>query len=161
MTQLRGKDMRNEAGTWVIRITPEAGTVKTKKYRDVPLHLQVIELGFVDFVKRSNSGPLFYRSASENGNKEQAQATSGTISEWLQGEGLIPEELAPSHSWRHRFKTLARDHGSAEFVVNSICSHEGRTEGDNYGDVSIKAKKLVVDMMPRFEFAPEPVEDPP
>lgn len=29
--------------------------------------------------------------------------------------------------------------------------------GDNYGDVSIKAKKLVIDKMPRFELESDPI----
>ena len=38
MIQLRRQDIRQEDGTWFMRITPEAGSTKTNKYRDVPLH---------------------------------------------------------------------------------------------------------------------------
>jgi integrase len=38
MTQLRGQDVRCEGGIPFLRITPEAGRVKTGRWRDVPLH---------------------------------------------------------------------------------------------------------------------------
>ncbi len=64
LTQLRGEDVfsRRIGGdeVWVMRITPEAGRVKTRKARDVPLYPHIVEHGFIDFVKRKGSGPLFY-----------------------------------------------------------------------------------------------------
>jgi hypothetical protein len=41
MTQLRKEDLRLEEDRWILRITPDAGSVKTGQYRDVPLHKQV------------------------------------------------------------------------------------------------------------------------
>src|SRR5690606_23390308 len=40
ITQLRKEDIRTENGITYIRITPEAGSVKNRQYRDVPLHNQ-------------------------------------------------------------------------------------------------------------------------
>jgi hypothetical protein len=45
-----------------MRITADAGTVKAGGYRDVPLHPQLVDLGFTDFVNASPDGPLFYRA---------------------------------------------------------------------------------------------------
>jgi hypothetical protein len=59
ITQLRGKDVKQQEGTWVIQITPEAGTVKTGKPRTVPLHEHLLAQGFVEFVHGSGNGPLF------------------------------------------------------------------------------------------------------
>ena len=58
--QLRKEDVRQEGGIWLIRISPEAGTVKTRQYRDVPLHNQLIKLGFLDFVEAAPDGHLFF-----------------------------------------------------------------------------------------------------
>jgi len=38
--------VRKENGRWIIRITPEAGSVKAEDFRDIPLHQQLIDLGF-------------------------------------------------------------------------------------------------------------------
>ncbi len=50
IVQLRKEDLRRVGRWWFIRITPEAGTVKTNEARDVPLHPHLIELGFPEFV---------------------------------------------------------------------------------------------------------------
>jgi hypothetical protein len=62
LTQLRKQDIRKEGDTYVMRITADAGTVKAGGYRDVPLHPQLVDLGFTDFVNASPDGPLFYRA---------------------------------------------------------------------------------------------------
>lgn len=51
LAQLRKQDVSLRGGVWVIRITPEAGTVKTNEAREVPLHQQVIDLGFPAFAQ--------------------------------------------------------------------------------------------------------------
>jgi len=48
--QLRGQDVQQMEGIWTIRITPEAGTVKNKAARIVPLHAHLIEQGFIEVV---------------------------------------------------------------------------------------------------------------
>jgi integrase len=62
ITQLRKEDLRQVDGGWVARITPDAGTVKSGGYRDVPLHRQIIEEGFVSVLTNAPSGPLFHNS---------------------------------------------------------------------------------------------------
>ena len=42
-----------------MKLTPEAGTMKTGKARTVPIHAHVIEQGFIEFVKLRGKGPLF------------------------------------------------------------------------------------------------------
>lgn len=153
MAQLRSQDLRLEGGCWVLRITPEAGTVKAGGFRDVPLHPQLVELGFIDFVEGIKSGPLFYRSKTPQGNLKSAQTVSGRLSEWLGTTGLIPDGVAPNHGWRHRFKTVGRDLGVSDRVLDAICGHAGRTAGDNYGDVTIHAKKQLIDRMPAYDLS--------
>src|SRR5258707_79893 len=62
LTQLRRQDVESRPGVgWVIRITPEAGTVKTGEVRVVPLHADLVKQGFPAWVQRQSSGPLFQR----------------------------------------------------------------------------------------------------
>ncbi|WP_242220105.1 DUF6538 domain-containing protein [Shinella zoogloeoides] len=65
ITQLRKEDVQETEGVPFIRITPEAGSVKTGQYRDVPLHPHLVEMGFLDFVRASPEGPLFYEAKTE------------------------------------------------------------------------------------------------
>ena len=60
ITQLRGIDVVTQDGIDAIRITPDAGTQKTRKPRTVPLHAHLIEQGFLTFAKSVGRGPLFY-----------------------------------------------------------------------------------------------------
>jgi integrase len=59
--QLRAEDIyQHPLGFWVMRITPEAGTVKDGEARQVPLHEHLVAQGFPAFAKGRRSGPLFY-----------------------------------------------------------------------------------------------------
>jgi integrase len=60
ITQLRGSDVVQEHGITAIRITPDAGSVKGREPRVVPLHDHLIEQGFLKFVAQRGAGPLFY-----------------------------------------------------------------------------------------------------
>lgn len=151
ITQLRQEDVRQDGDRWIIRITPDAGSVKTGEYRDVPLHRQVVDLGFPEFVKQAGSGPLFHRAKRPEAYLTAARTTAGRVSDWLQKRGLIPEGIQPSHGWRHRFKTLGRELGLSDRVIDAIQGHAGRTAGDGYGDATLNAKIRVIDALPNYE----------
>jgi hypothetical protein len=51
LIQLRGQEIEQRAGDHVLRITPDAGTVKTGKARTVPIHPHLVEMGLVDYVE--------------------------------------------------------------------------------------------------------------
>jgi integrase len=151
MTQLRKEDIRHEGETIIIRITPDAGTVKAGGYRDVPVHLQVIKLGFMDFVKAAQEGPLFFESGKGRNPASAAATISGRISKWLQSLDLIPEGLQPNHAWRHRFKTIGTEEGIPDRTLDAIQGHASKTAGDNYGDVTVKARKAAIDKFPSYD----------
>ncbi|WP_416796293.1 tyrosine-type recombinase/integrase [Ciceribacter azotifigens] len=151
ITQLRKEDIRTENGITYIRITPEAGTVKNRQFRDVPLHSQVIEKGFLKFVAASSDGPLFYPPMRGPRKANPAQTVSGRISNWLQKAGVIPPGVRPNHGWRHAFKTTGLDIGIDGRVLDAIQGHSPRTAGENYGNVSLLAKKRAIDQFPAFD----------
>lgn len=151
MTQLRKEDVRQEGDRWVIRITPDAGSVKAGDYRDVPLHRQVIALGFIDFVSAAKPGPLFHAGKAPARFLASARGTAGRISQWLQDADLVPPGIQPSHGWRHRFKTQARELGLSDRIADAIQGHAGRTASDHYGDISLIAKARVIDQLPEYD----------
>lgn len=150
ITQLRKEDVRKEGDWWIIRITPDAGSVKAGGYRDVPLHPQVIDLGFIEFVKDARPGPLFHAATDPDKFHTAASSISDEVSKWLRRSKLSPEGVQPSHGWRHRFKTQCRELGVSDFVSDAIQGHVGRTASDNYGDVTISAKIIAVRELPRY-----------
>ncbi|MER9022418.1 tyrosine-type recombinase/integrase [Mesorhizobium sp. M0815] len=152
ITQLRKQDFRYENDVPVVRIRPDAGSVKAGNYRDVPLHQQLIDLGFMDFVNRAADGPLFYPASKKKDGTLPARTVAGRVSDWLQDKEVIPEGVSPSHGWRHRFKTVGREIGIADRTLDAIQGHAGRTSGDDYGDVTIAAKAAAIARLPRYEF---------
>lgn len=149
LTQLRREDLRQEQGNWIARITPEAGSVKTKQYRDVPLHPQIVELGFADYFEGLAAGPIFHMSPEPSRNRIHAQKMANRLRDWLHEEKLVPKDLQPCHGWRHRFKTVGIELGISERVIDAIQGHAGRRSADDYGDVTIKAR---CDAIARFPY---------
>ena len=62
LTQLRRSDVSYISGHWVIRITPDAGPVKNRKARLVPIHSHLIDKGFIEMVKAAADGPSILRN---------------------------------------------------------------------------------------------------
>ena len=151
ITQLRKEDIQLEGDRWLLRITPDAGSVKTGHYRDVPLHKQILELGFIDFVKAVRAGPLFHGATTPDKFLSGARVTSGKLSEWLQSLQLVPENVQPSYGWRHRFKTQGRELAMSDRVLDAIQGHPGKTASDSYGDVTVAAKLRVIDALPHYD----------
>lgn len=151
ITQLRKEDIREIDGQWVARITPDAGTVKSGGYRDVPLHPQIIEEGFAQFVADAEPGPMFHNAIEPEKYQGAAVVVSNKLSDWLRLSGLRPEGLQPNHAWRHRLKTQCRELGISDRVVDAIQGHAGRTAGDNYGDVTLKTKVDAIGRLPFYD----------
>ncbi len=151
ITQLRKEDLRQEGEHWIIRITPDAGSVKSGGYRDVPLHRQVIAQGFVDFVTSAPSGPLFHAADDPKRFAVAAQSVSDELAKWIRELQLVPQGVRPNHGWRHRLKTQALDLGLTMRVIDAIQGHSGRTAGESYGDVTILAKARVIEELPDYE----------
>jgi integrase len=150
ITQLRKSDVRKDGETHIMRITPDAGTVKAGDYRDVPLHPQLIDLGFLDFVETSPDGPLFYPANKARDSIKAARTVAGRVGQWLQAKNVIPAGVSPNHGWRHRFKTVGRELEISDRTLDAIQGHASKTSGDDYGDVTILARKSAIERFPRY-----------
>ncbi|MEH6717529.1 MAG: hypothetical protein V7704_01510 [Aurantimonas endophytica] len=151
IAQIRREDVRESDGILYLRITPDAGSVKTGVYRDVPLHPQLIELGFVDFAHVAKKGPLFYRDGVRKvGAVHPSNQVAGRLSQWLRSLPVMPPDVDPSHGWRHRMKTISRELALDPRVVDAIQGHAARTAGENYGDVTLRAKAVAIGRLPAY-----------
>ncbi|UWR17569.1 site-specific integrase [Sulfitobacter pontiacus] len=148
--QLRKEDVTKVGEHWVARITPDAGTVKSGGYRDVPLHAQIVAEGFVEFVEHADEGPLFHNATKPEKFKGAAVVVSNKLSDWLRKGGLVPDGIQPNHAWRHRLKTQCRELGISDRVADAIQGHAGRTAADHYGDVTIKTKADAIARLPDY-----------
>ncbi|QEU09543.1 DUF6538 domain-containing protein [Paracoccus yeei] len=151
ITQLRREDFRQEEGATITRITPEAGATKTGQWRDVPLHPQIIEMGFLDYLDSIPSGPLFHNEPHPHRFVYAAKKLANRIGDWLKEQELVPAGVQPSHGWRHRLKTVGREVGIDGRVLDCIQGHAPRTAGDDYGDVTVKTRIAAIHRLPRYE----------
>eukprot|EP00873_Tetraselmis_striata_P040194 jgi/Tetstr1/460458/TSEL_005717.t1 len=147
MVQLRKKDVRREGDRWIITITPEAGTVKTKEQREVSIHPHLVEMGFTEFVTNAAEGPLFMWTGTE---RPAWRTAKNRLREFIRTIVSDPN-IDPNHGWRHTFKTLGSEVGIQDKVLDAICGHAPRTEGESYGGVTIAAKALAMERFPRFK----------
>jgi integrase len=139
ITQLRGSDVVQENGIPAIRITPDAGSVKGREPRVVPLHDHLIEQDFLKFVAQRDVGPLFYNPdrRSGKGETERRKAPRSVLARqrlahWVRGLGITEKGLSPLHGWRHTFKRLAARAGIEPGMRDAICGHSPRTVADEY-----------------------------
>jgi hypothetical protein len=58
--------------------------------------------------------------------------------------------VAPNYDWRHRFKTLAREAGIDPGIRDAIQGHVPRTEGEAYGEVTVRAIATAISRFPRI-----------
>jgi integrase len=113
-----------------MKIVPEAGSIKTAgSERIVPLHPAIIEAGFLQYVSSLRSGPIFPALPPDRFGKRGGNGTK-VIGQWVRRLGLTDKRVSPSHSWRHRFKTLSRRHELMADIVNAITGHHRKTVAD-------------------------------
>jgi integrase len=136
VAQLRKADIRRNPIPH-FHFTPDAGTMKDREYRDVPVHPRLIELGFLSFVDSTSDGPLFYDPANRRNEKAttpQSELVGSKVVAWLK-EGVLtdPKLKQPLHAIRHRFLTCARRAGVEEQYVDAIDGHSSGKQGRSYG----------------------------
>ncbi len=155
ISQLRGNDVVQVDGIWTIRITPEAGTVKSGQARTVPLHPHLIEQGFPGVAEAVGEKPLFYDPGKVRkpgpGNRH-VKKVGELLATWVrETAGITDPNVQPNHGWRHLFKTRAGDAGMPERVADAIQGHAPRSVGQTYGRVSLQAMTAAVLKLPFFD----------
>lgn len=154
IAQLRGQDVVERDGVWLMWITPEAGTTKDNNARHVPIHPHLIEQGFPRFAKASGSGPLFYDENKRRGGSDanpSYKKVGERIASWVRSIGLDDPALQPNHAWRHRFKTVSRrvkmDTGTRDYMQG----HAPANEAEDYGDFEPEVLLHEISKLPRYD----------
>jgi integrase len=161
ITQMRGCDIEARDGLHAMRITPDAGTVKTRKAHSVPLHEHLIEQGFLEYVAKRGKGPLFYdrkdardtdvTSDPMKPKRPRAVKTRERLADWVRGLGVDDPEVQPNHAWRDTFKQIAERHGISERIHDAITGHKPKTIGRGYGPATVEDMAQALKKFPRYE----------
>ena len=101
VTQLRGVDITQRGNLYAMRLTPEAGSIKTGSARTVPLHEHLIAQGFIEFVHAQGNGPLFYNARETattepdplNPERSPSVKTRGRLGAWVRELGIPTPKL--------------------------------------------------------------------
>jgi integrase len=153
-----------DTGSWVMSIkyfdneseNDDKGSKEETSERVVPVHQQLIDLGFLDYVKRIDKGRLF-EDEDGKGVKEQAKNYSKLFSRYVQSVGVLAKlnEQKSFHNFRHTVRTrlaeLKFGNGKQyfdEWLIDDIVGHAsaGRSIGKTtYTDTQLiehKARAL-------------------
>lgn len=149
IAQARRQDLCRIGEIWVLHITPEAGTVKQNEARDVPLHLQLIELGLPAFVEACPAGHLFVTPSEAGDVLGPLDGLTNRLRDFVKPP-LQYAKVQPNHAWRHRFRTVGRELGIDSSVLNAIDGHAAGSVAERYGSVTLKAKYAAIIRFPNF-----------
>ena len=140
---LECKDIRLVDDTWCLRV--EKAKTRASE-RTVPVHPAIIKQGFLDHVLNQGGGRLFGEERASN------RALIKRLRRWLHSiEGLDlgrEHNIDPNHGWRHWFKTVAREAGIEDSVIDAIVGHEPATVGGRYGSVSVQTMFQALEKIP-------------
>lgn len=158
ITQLRGIDIEPRGAFHVMKLTPDAGTIKTRKTRIVPIHKHIIEQGFLDMVRQVGNGPLFYNAAKApranidplKPSRSRAATARAHLSDWVRELGVKDPEVSPTHAWRHTFKQRAARAGISENVHDEITGHAPASEGRKYTTPTVEDMAEALKKFPRY-----------
>ena len=158
ITQLRASDIHvvksGGEDIHVMRITPEAGSVKNKQYRDVALHPHLIEMGFLEYVRKRKGRHLFYDPVRRRGGgpgSPHYKKVGEKLAAWVREIGVTDPAVQPNHGWRHRFNSVCRDAGIDPEIRDMISGHAPRTVGEEYGDLWHHVMAREVARLPRYD----------
>lgn len=164
--QLRVQDIQQHPdGIWSITATEAAGTLKTvSSEREFPIHSAVLAEGLADYLASLPSdGRLFpelYAKAKAKGADEKVTQRARTrvraMTKRIPGF-TFTDDVAINHSWRHRFKTLCREHRINQAVSLAIMGHEEEGTSGSYGDrPSLKVQSEELERIPALILPGEP-----
>lgn len=170
MTQLRAGDMEKRLGQhgplWVLKVTPDAGTVKTGKARALPVHPHLVEMGFPEFVERvkaalGQDAPLFFRKPNGPSRnpayRGPAVKARERLAAWVREQGVTDPGISPNHAWRHLFKTVARRAGiEASISRDAVCGYAPRSTAESYEHVTVEDMAEALNGFPRYTVAAAP-----
>jgi integrase len=157
--QLAPGDVREESyddGTggkvsvWVVNLTDEGEDQTLKNAgstRRVPLHTELIRLGFVEFATAQHGKPRIFHELKPDNKGRETGLWSKWFGRWLRKECEVNDERIVFHSFRHTFKDLCRHAGMPEPVHDALTGHSGTNSvARSYGSDQYPLKPLAEGM---------------
>ncbi|KAB0538087.1 integrase [Pseudochrobactrum saccharolyticum] len=158
ITQLQGKNVRDEDGHPIFVITPEDGSTKSGKAWTTGIHPHLIEMGILDMFKAVGDGPAFYRAYPSGtdlqkiSGKHRAKESASRVGDWVTATlGETAPGGRPNHAWRHTFTTVTRpadlNKEARDYMLGSRSTTDAR---EAYGDWPPSVVCREIEKVPRF-----------
>jgi integrase len=160
-------DIQHEEGIWFLNFTEESEaddrvvkSVKTAgSRRKVPIHSQLLELGFLSYVERvrkAGAAILFPKWTPTQG--KASPAAGDWFRDFLKETGLRDETHGKTLVGMHAFRHTLLNYGLNNHVANVevITGHVGETSRvvrGYQGEMAIGSKKAIIEQI-RFDVAP-------
>jgi len=143
LVQLAIEDVQNADGLHFLDInekvllgTDEKSVKSVAGMRKVPVHPDLLKLGFLDFVaKRAKQDKVNVRLFKEikfGADKQASTVYSKTFARLMNKVGLTDSRLV-FHSWRHGVEDALRDAEVQPYIIDAIVGHADNTIGSKYG----------------------------
>lgn len=158
LCQLRVTDVQAEEGVTFLSIlgTPDddddGRTVKTESSRRrVPLHPDLLALGFMDYYGTLPASGLLFPSLQRNHRGFYSTNVAKAWTKYLRNVVSLDSPASPLHGFRHTFKTLSRQVGIPEEVHDAITGHSDGSVSREYGGMPLSR---MLEELQRYPSAP-------
>ena len=134
--QLTRDDIRQNGDVWYFHISNESeeSSVKNKgSNRDVPIHPELIRLGFIEYAQRHPSGSSIFPGLRRVKGRQLTHNYSKWWGNWCRLELGITDRRKVFHSFRHAFKDACRNSDIPLDVHDAFTGHVGSSVGSTYG----------------------------
>lgn len=151
--QLQTTDVIKKDGVWLFDINDHhAKRVKTiDSTRQVPIHPQLLSLGFLEFVQGRISEKQSRLFPTEERNKRgEFSGYSKRFNRWREqnlGIASTPQSKLDFHSFRHVFESLLRNQQIPDYIIDKLTGHSlaKHSEGvKSYTEISLATFNKVV-----------------
>lgn len=133
LVSLEADHIRKEGTVWVMDLFK----TKMDEDRTVPLHEHVIEIGFLDYVRSIDKGPLFIdppevSGRTETASRDASEVRASGVATFIRGKADLRENVDPNHGWRGTWKSIAASFGIEERYRDAITGHTPGSVGRKY-----------------------------
>ncbi len=158
LCQLRVSDVQAEESITFLSIlgTPDddddGRTVKTESSRRrVPLHPDLLALGFLNYLGTVPASGLLFPSLQRNHRGFYSTNVAKAWTKYLRNVVSLDSPASPLHGFRHTFKTLSRQVGIPEDVHDAITGHSDGSVSREYGGMPLSR---MLEELRRYPSAP-------
>ena len=153
--QLRLIDIKKQQNIWFIFV---AGTEETKvktdnAIRKIPIHPQLIDLGFIDYVttqKKSKKGRLFWE-LTEDRDGFASHVSRHYNQRFLPAVGVWEKYTKVLYCTRHTFINKLYSEKVDENVIKNLVGHEKEFTMKHYGGDPF-TPELLLEEIPKFSY---------